>query len=334
MPSSATATMPIHRSRPSGRPRAPSSQVPARVATEKLRTRPPTTAKGGGDGGWRPGGPGPRRPIRGPPSARGRVAGPDRCRPRRSAARTGADRRRDAGATARVRPPDARVGAAAGGGSSRPLAAPEAKITGRTGRMHGEIPVTRPPRNPTRTEDDHRASLPRAPGGRGRGVRCRGASPARRAGRPRGPPPAAVPSACRRRYAHGGHAARGTPAAQDRPATRIRSASSRWANRSSWTATAAGPALPGVVRRVTATPGLEQGHGVAAEGRVGLHQLGQGHVALERVVDQAADHAVGLAERHPLLHQPLGQVDGGHRRAVGRLLHPVGVEGRPWRAAR
>ena len=60
---------------------------------------------------------------------------------------------------------------------------------------------------------------------------------------------------------------------------------------------------------------------------MGLHQLGQGHLSFERVADQTTDHGVGLAERHPLLDQPLGQVDGGHRGAVGRLLHAVGVEG-------
>ena len=55
---------------------------------------------------------------------------------------------------------------------------------------------------------------------------------------------------------------------------------------------------------------------------MGLDQLGQRHVALERVVDEAADHAVGLTERHPLLDEPLGQVDGPAAGPVGGLLHP------------
>jgi len=39
-------------------------------------------------------------------------------------------------------------GAASAGATSRALCAPEKKITGSTGRMHGEMPVIRPPRNP------------------------------------------------------------------------------------------------------------------------------------------------------------------------------------------
>jgi hypothetical protein len=34
--------------------------------------------------------------------------------------------------------------------SSRALCAPEKKITGSTGRMHGEMPVIKPPRKPIR----------------------------------------------------------------------------------------------------------------------------------------------------------------------------------------
>ena len=37
-----------------------------------------------------------------------------------------------------------------GGPSVRAVCAPEKKITGRTGRMHGEMPVIKPPRKPMR----------------------------------------------------------------------------------------------------------------------------------------------------------------------------------------
>ena len=50
-----------------------------------------------------------------------------------------------------------------------------------------------------------------------------------------------------------------------------------------------------------------------------------GHVALDRVAHQAAHQGVGLAERHALLHQQLGQVDGRGRRPVGGRLHAVVV---------
>ena len=99
--------------------------------------------------------------------------------------------------------------------------------------------------------------------------------------------------------------------------------------------TAAGPAPPGVVRRVTATPGSSSATASAPEGGVGLDQLGQRHVPLDRVAHQAADHGVGLAERHALLDQPLGQVHGGHRRrrrpppACGRCRRSPWPAGRP-----
>ena len=34
----------------------------------------------------------------------------------------------------------------------RPVCAPEKKITGKTGRMHGEMPVIKPPRKPMSTK--------------------------------------------------------------------------------------------------------------------------------------------------------------------------------------
>jgi hypothetical protein len=44
-----------------------------------------------------------------------------------------------------------------------------------------------------------------------------------------------------------------------------------------------------------------------------LDQLDQWDMPFDRIPHQAADHLVGLPERHALLHEPLGQVHGGHR---------------------
>ena len=64
-------------------------------------------------------------------------------------------------------------------------------------------------------------------------------------------------------------------------------------------------------------------------------QLGQRDVALDGVAHQAADHGVGLAERHAPLDQPLGQVDRGRGRARRRPRACASVfEGRRWPAAR
>src|SRR5437016_1401232 len=52
----------------------------------------------------------------------------------------------------------------------------------------------------------------------------------------------------------------------------------------------------------------------------------QSHVALDRGADQPADNGVGMPERHAAVDQPLGEVDGGDGRAVGRFLHAVDLE--------
>ena len=143
-----------------GRARSAATSRPG-WPTEKLRTRPATTAKGrrrrrSAASRARAGGPGVRRSllprlIRGLRPPTGSASGAGRHRHRRSTGHRGGSRR------------DRAVGSTPS--SSRPLAAPEAKITGSTGRMHGEMPVTRPPRNPTTTQEDHAVSLPRRSGG-------------------------------------------------------------------------------------------------------------------------------------------------------------------------
>src|SRR5665213_653175 len=132
-PSTASTLIPVHRSRLDGRPKALSNHEPASTVTEKLRTRPATTAKG-------------RRRRRAAASrvwAEAPTSGAPAPAPTGDSSMTGSppvppptvtgDRwATDAGTVAGVAPTSA---------SSRPLAAPEAKITGSTGRMHGEMPV-------------------------------------------------------------------------------------------------------------------------------------------------------------------------------------------------
>ena len=138
--------IPIQRNNPSGSPRALSSHDPTSTVTEKLSTRPATTAKG--------------RRRRRAATSRARASEPAPGAPAPpSPGATGGGRSKD-GAGPPPTPTGAGTAASRGisdgpparstaGSSSSPLAAPDAKITGSTGRMHGEIPVTRPPRNPT-----------------------------------------------------------------------------------------------------------------------------------------------------------------------------------------
>src|SRR3954453_20090344 len=72
--------------------------------------------------------------------------------------------------------------------------------------------------------------------------------------------------------------------------------------------------------------GLEQGHRFATEGGMGLDELGEREGALEGVTHEAGDDAMGLPERHPLLHKELSEVDGGCRRRVGRVGHALEIE--------
>ena len=207
-----------------------------------------------------------------------------------------------------------------------PLAAPAAKITGSTGRMHGEIPVTKSPEEPDE-DQEITAELSMA------GHECC----------PR-TPPSVTPDT--------GRAATHVRAL-DRPLQSAIGQSllvRRGRDADPVRLEAVHEPLqldfhgqrPGTARRRPPGdrhPGLQQGTASAPEGRVGLDQLGQRDVAFDRVADQSTDHLMGLAEGHALLHQPLGQVDGGHRRtrrpppASGRC-RSVTVAIRPVRAAR
>ncbi len=71
---------------------------------------------------------------------------------------------------------------------------------------------------------------------------------------------------------------------------------------------------------------LEQPERVGTEMGVGLDELGERDAALHRVAHDRPHHGVGLAKRHPPLHQPLGQVHRGGGGPVGGGSHRVGVE--------
>ena len=60
---------------------------------------------------------------------------------------------------------------------------------------------------------------------------------------------------------------------------------------------------------------------------MGCHQLDQWDVTLDGLADEPSDERMGLAERHALLDERLGQVDGRSRRSVRGRLHTGFVPG-------
>ena len=195
-PSTPSTTMPDppQQVRPAGRGRS-RSQMPTRVATEKLRTRPATTANGR------------RRRRAAASSARASAPGsadapPGMCRARRMRRRRPGPGRAvgsvGAGRARPRRPALDQAAAAAGCGarrpvaSSRPLAAPD----GEDHRQHRQDarrdPGHQPAQEPDQEQDDHRPSLPRRVGREQCGRPQRRARPV---GRVRDGPPTVVPAA-------------------------------------------------------------------------------------------------------------------------------------------
>jgi hypothetical protein len=61
-------------------------------------------------------------------------------------------------------------------------------------------------------------------------------------------------------------------------------------------------------------PGLEKRHGFGPQGGVGGHKLRERDAPLNGLPHDPPDELVSLAERHPFLHQPLGEVRRGQSR--------------------
>ena len=131
-----------------------------------------------------------------------------------------------------------------------------------------------------------------------------------------------------RQYAPGG-------ARRARQPRRARSASSRWRNRSSWAATGSGPPPPGVVRRVTATPGATR---AAASGpsrpSAATRSASGGAPGSSDARTSAPTTAWASRKGVPAGHQPLGQVGGRHRGRRRRRRHPRRCRTWPWRSSR
>ena len=98
--------------------------------------------------------------------------------------------------------------------------------------------------------------------------------------------------------------------------------------RSSWPATGIGPAPPGVVRRVTATPGATSAAASGPRRSSAATSVGQRRLPRQRPPHERADDGVGVTERGAPLDEPLGEVGGRDGLGVGGGLHPLGQERR------